>query len=680
MRRLLTVCGLAFLLGFSGATAAKSPPLKPLDVFELEYTADPQISPDGRQIAYVRSSLDIMTDSVRRNIWTVAIDGQNHRPLLSGKDNFVSPRWSPEGRRLAYVTAADGSAQIYVRWMDTGQTARITNLVQAPQAIAWSPDGRWLAFTMFVPGESKPFIAPPAKPEGAKWADPVKVIDQTLYRGDGAGFFKPGYVHLFVVPAEGGSPRQLTTGNYHHAGTPSWTPDSKAIILSANRHDDAQYQPLNSEVYEVTVADGSLRAITNHLGPDDEATASPDGRLIAVTGFDDRRQGYQARQLYVMDRTGANRRSLTATLDRDATSPTWSADGRSLYFLYDDKGDTKLGRVTLEGKVTELATRLGGLDIGRPYGVAAFSLSKTNIPAFVATTPARPAELAVLTNQGSVRMLTALNEEVLGQRELGAVEEMWVKSSADGRPIQSWLVKPPGFDPSKKYPLVLEIHGGPFTNYGPRFSVEMQAYAAAGYVVLYVNPRGSTSYGETFGNLIHHAYPGQDYDDLMSAVDGAIAKGYVDTDNLFVTGGSGGGTLTAWITGKTNRFKAAVVAKPVINWTSWVLGSDLPTFGTLYWFEKFPWEDPEHYWKRSPLSLVANIKTPTMLLTGEADLRTPISETEQYYSALKLQKVDTIMIRVPDEPHALVTRPSHLIAKTQNIIGWFEKYRTRKTQ
>ncbi|HYT59022.1 MAG TPA: prolyl oligopeptidase family serine peptidase, partial [Haliangiales bacterium] len=231
-------------------------------------------------------------------------------------------------------------------------------------------------------------------------------------------------------------------------------------------------------------------------------------------------------------------------------------------------------------------------------------------------------------------------------------------------------------DAQKKYPLTLEIHGGPFANYGDRFTSEIQLFAAAGYVVLYLNPRGSTSYGEEFGNLIHHNYPGQDFDDLMSGVDAVVQRGYIDAGNLFVTGGSGGGVLTSWIVGKTNRFRAAVVAKPVINWYSFVLTSDDYNFFYRYWFPGFPWDHAEHYLKRSPLSLVGNVQTPTMLLTGETDYRTPISESEQFYQALKLRKVDTALVRLPETSHGMDSRPTQVISKVAHILKWFEKYRT----
>jgi dipeptidyl aminopeptidase/acylaminoacyl peptidase len=273
------------------------------------------------------------------------------------------------------------------------------------------------------------------------------------------------------------------------------------------------------------------------------------------------------------------------------------------------------------------------------------------------------------------RRLTRLNDDLLGHKELAAIEEIRFDSSFDGREIQGWVATPPGFDPARRYPLILEIHGGPFANYGDRFAAEIQLYAAAGYVVLYVNPRGSTSYGEEFGNLIHHDYPSQDYDDLMSGVDAVVERGFIDSESLFVTGGSGGGVLTSWTVGKTDRFRAAVVAKPVINWASFVLTADFSALFSRYWFPGPPWEHVEHYMRRSPLSLVGEVSTPTMLLTGEDDYRTPMSESEQYYQALKLRKIDTALVRIPGASHGIAKRPSQLMAKVAHVLMWFEIHR-----
>ena len=675
--RYAAFCAATLFVGLAGAAELPaSQRLHSIDVFQLEYTDDVQISPDGSRIVYVRVSHDIMTDRARRNLWIVNADGTNNRPLRSESKNFSSPRWSPDGSRLAYVSAAEGSPQLYVRWMDSGQTALLTNLVEAPGAIAWSPDGKSIAFTQLVPVKKPPLATPPEKPEGAQWAPPVKVIDSVVYRADGAGYLEAGFQHVFVVSAEGGTARQLTDGEFNDDGPLSFTPDSKTIVFSANRGAEWERDPQESEVFTVDIATQTLTQLTTRDGPDNSPVVSPDGRKIAYLGFDDRLQGYQVTHLYVMDIDGKNARVVTGAFDRDVADPAWSADNRSVYFSFDERGVRKLGAVSLDGKVRTLAEGLGGTDLGRPYTSGGFSVARNGRVAFTHNTTERPADVGLVSGS-ALRLLTTLNDDLLGTKTLGEVRELSWKSSKDQRDIQGWVITPPDFDKAKQYPLILEIHGGPFAAYGPNYTTEMQLFAAAGYIVLYANPRGSTSYGETFGNLIHHAYPGDDYDDLMSGVDTLIAKGNVDVDNLFVTGGSGGGVLTAWIVGKTDRFRAAVVAKPVINWSSFVLTADVNNFFYRYWFGAQPWEKPEEYWRRSPLSLVGNVKTPTMLLTGEADYRTPIAESEQFYQALKLRKVDTVMVRIPEASHGMTARPSNLIAKVDNILAWFEKYRKK---
>jgi acylaminoacyl-peptidase len=651
---------------------------EPLDVFGLEYASDPQISPDGSQVAYVRNFMDVMKDQRRSNLWTIRFDGSEHRPLTTGSRNDRSPLWSPEGKRLLYVSASDGGAQLYLRFMDIGETAKLTQLTESPRGLSWSPDGRWIAFSMLVPAEAEPLAEPPGKPEGAEWAPPVKVIQKMFYRADGAGYVKDGYSQIFVVPAEGGTPRQITRGAFHHGGRLSWAPDGKSIVFSANGSPEWEYEPGNSEVYEVTLADGALRQLTDRQGPDSAPVLSPDGKLIAYTGYDDRYQFYQVSRLYLMNRDGSGARLLTRGLDRDVQDPWWAEDGKGLYFQYDDQGDSKVAHVTLDGEVRALAENLGGTSLDRPYAGGSFSVARNGNFAFTYSRPEHPADVAVGGRGAPVKPVTRLNQDLLDPKELGAVETIWYESSHDRRKIQGWIVKPPGFDPSKKYPLILEIHGGPVANYGGRFAAEIQLYAAAGYAVLYTNPRGSDSYGEEFGNLIHHNYPGDDFYDLMSGVDAVLARGYVDPQNLFVTGGSGGGVLTAWLVGRTQRFRAAASQKPVINWYSFVLTADMNLFFYKYWFPGFPWENAEHYLERSPLSLVGNVTTPTLVITGEEDYRTPISESEQYYQALKLRKIDTALVRVPGASHDIADRPSQLIAKVANILAWFEKYRVKE--
>ena len=644
------------------------------DIFELEWAAEPQIAPDGRRVVFERGGYDVMRDRARSTLWIVNADGTELRPLIDPTREASSPRWSPDGSRVLFVSSVGDRSDLFVRWLDTGQEAKLTHLEESPRGVVWSPDGQSIAFSMFVPDAPKPFVQLPTKPDGANWGPEIKFIDRLQYRYDGRGYLRAGHRHVFVVPATGGTARQLTDGPWDD-GEPRWTPDGSALLFSARRLEDAEYEPLGSEIYEVPARGGAVRALTTRKGPDNEPAVSPDGKLVAYTGFDDRNQSYQVTRLYVMNRDGSGSRLVTAKLDRDVAGITWARDGRSIYFKYDDQGDTKIGVTDLAGNVKTLATGLGGLDLGRPYGVGSFSVARDGRFAFTLTAPDHPADVAVGGPGQRVHRLTRLNDDLFAGKRLASVEEIWFESSFDKRRVQGWIVKPPGFDPTRKYPLLLEIHGGPFANYGPRFTTEIQLYAAAGYVVLYTNPRGSTSYGEEFGNLIHHDYPNHDYEDLMSGVDAVIARGYVDPAQLDVTGGSGGGVLTAWIVGHTKRFRAAVVQKPVINWSSFVLTSDEDALFTRYWFPGFPWDNAEQYAKRSPITYVGNVTTPTMLVTGELDYRTPSSEAEQFYEALKLRKVPTAMVRFPDAPHEISEKPSNMMAKVAYIVAWFDKYR-----
>lgn len=644
------------------------------DLFSLEYVSDPQISPDGSKVIYVRNFKDIMTDKNLSNLWIINSDGSRNRPLTTGNQNDSHPRWSHKGDRIIFKSnKEDDKTKLYMMWMDTRETVPLTNSKETPENISWSRDDQFLAFDMFVEQKKESLIKMPEKPEGAQWNTPPTYIDKINYRSDGRGYLRSGYRQLFTLPVSGGTPRQLTFSEFDH-GAPVWSSNGDLLYFSANFHKEEDHEPQDSEIHQIRVSDGEIKTLTGRYGPDQNPVLSPDGKMIAYTGYDDKHQGYQLTRLYVMNTDGSDSRLLTGDLDRSVQSVQWAESGKGLYFQFNDKGDTKIGYVSLAGKVTVKAEQLGGLSLGRPYNSAQFTVSGNDRLAYTLGGTQHPADLAVHDGKTTKR-LTALNEDLFSFRKLGKVEEIWWESSHDQRKIQGWIVTPPDFDPNKKYPLILEIHGGPFMSYGSVFSAEIQAYAAAGYVVLYSNPRGSDSYGEEFGNLIHHDYPNHDYEDLMSGVDAVIARGYVDEKNLYVTGGSGGGVLTAWIVGKTDRFRAAVVAKPVINWYSFVLYADNPQFFSKYWFPNKPWENPDNYLKRSPLSYVGNVKTPTMLLTGEEDYRTPISESEQFYSALKLENVETALVRIPGASHGIANRPSNLIAKVASILAWFEKYR-----
>jgi dipeptidyl aminopeptidase/acylaminoacyl peptidase len=666
-----------FIFLIENAFAQNKTNLELKDLFNMEYISDPQISPDGTQILFIRNFKDIMTDRDYSNVWISDINGSKIRQLTQGNQRDYAPRWSNDGKKLVFLSNQDDNkVKLYLLYLDTRETITLTNTPTPPSTVSWSSDDTQLAFTQFVPEVNKSLLNIPSKPEGAEWNAPPIYIDQMNYRADGAGYLKPGKNQIFTIGIEGGTPRQRTFTSHNH-GNPIWAKDGKSLFFSANLHENNEFEPANSEIYQLNLTNGEIKALTSRLGPDTEIALSPDGKKIAFIGFDDKYQGYQVRQLYTMNVDGTEVKSLTTTFDRDAENPQWEGNGKGIYFQYDEWGDTKIGHVALTGKIRTIIGGLGGLDLGRPYNVGTFSVSSNNRFAFTKGGAEHPADLAVWNN-GEVKRITTVNDDLFSYRKIGNTEELWWESSFDKKRIQGWIVTPPDFDPTKKYPLILEIHGGPFTMYGPSFAYEIQAYAAAGYVVLYTNPRGSTGYGQEFGNSIHHDYPNHDYEDLMSGVDAIINKGYIDTSNLFVTGGSGGGVLTAWIVGKTNRFKAAVVAKPVINWYSFVLSADSPAFFTKYWFGKLPWEDIAYYHRRSPISLVGNVKTPTMLLTGEQDFRTPISESEQYYTALKLQGVETAMVRIPNASHGLVNRPSMLLSKSASILSWFNYYKDKK--
>lgn len=650
---------------------------QPTDVFQLEWAADPEISPDGRRIVFVRQGYDIMKDDTRSALWIVNSDGTGLRALAGDGMRYSSPRWSPDGSRLLFVSNRSGSNQLWMRWMDTGQEAELTHLAdQSPGSITWSPDGKWIALTLFVPQAHKPMVTMPPSPKGADWGPPWREVDRLHYRQDEVGYLPRGYTHIFVLPVEGGTPRQITFGEYNDA-SPAWSVDGQSLYFSSNRHDEWQYDAANTEIYRVSVDGGEPHVLTDRHGPDNGPTVSPDGRLVAYTGYDDHYLGYQVTHLYVMNSDGSAAREVAGSFDRDFRGLHWSRDGKGLFFQYDDQGDTKIGYVDVStGTVTKLADHVGGVSLGRPYGGGSFTVSNTGVYAFTHTLPDHPSDVAVGGGQPKEpeRRLTDLNANLLGHLALATSEEIHFKSSFDGRDIQGWVLKPPHFDATKKYPLILEIHGGPFLNYGDRFAAEDQLYAAAGTVVLYLNPRGSTSYGQAFGDLIDRDYPDHDYDDLMSGVDAVVARGYVDPAQLYVTGGSGGGVLTAWIVGHTDRFRAAVVQKPVINWYSFVLNADgIATFAK-YWMPGMPWDNLEKYMARSPISYVGHVKTPTMLITGEQDHRTPTDEAEQFYGALKLRKVPTVMVKVPDSGHEIAAKPSNMMEKTLYVLAWFRKW------
>jgi dipeptidyl aminopeptidase/acylaminoacyl peptidase len=632
---------------------------------EMETAGDPQLSPDGTQVIYTRGWVDKLNDRRESALWIMNADGSRNRFLTKGS----GARWSPSGDRIVYTAPGEPKgSQIFVRWMDAeGASSQVTRVDQSPSAIAWSPDGTQISFTMLVEDKNNWTVKMPKAPAGAKWTEAPRIVEQLNYRRDRSGFTDNGYRHTFVVPAIGGTPRQLTSGKYDSAGS-EWTPDGKSIVFSGLRAEEYQWR--ESEIYAVSVADGAVKQLTSRKGPDGNPTVSPDGKRIAYTGYDWTKDTWVDSKVYVMNIDGTNPRLVSGDWDRAPSQLKWSADGNTLYFSAQNEGSQNLYQLPINGS---------GAGTVKPVTTGTHMLSVSDIsPKGVAvgtvTSPTKPADIIAfdLKSPGSLKQLTFVNDDVLAGKKLGEVHEMRY-TSPDGMKVQGWYITPPDFDPSRKYPMQLHIHGGPHSMYGVGFNFGWQEHAANDYVVLYTNPRGSTGYGSAFGNAIMRAYPGKDYDDLMAGVDALLAKGFVDQQNMFVTGCSGGGVLTAWIVGKTDRFAAASANCPVIDWLSFVGTTDGASW--YYNFEKLPWEDPTEHLRRSPLTYVGNVKTPTMLMTGVNDLRTPMPQTEQFYSALKLLKVPTAMVRFNDEWHGTTSNPSNFMRTQLYLRYWFDKHK-----
>ncbi|MFQ5816769.1 MAG: prolyl oligopeptidase family serine peptidase [Terriglobia bacterium] len=686
---------IAALLALLLPLVSQAQPGKPLTadmLFAWTWVADPQIHPDGSLIAYVRITADKRKDNYRSAIWFIRPDGSGHRQLTGGHARDFAPRWSPEGQRLAFLSTRRGKPQIFILDLEQGGEARqLTHQEKGAGNPAWSPDGGSIAFTSFVPKDNPDNdVAMPAKPEGAEWAAPPKVTTRLHYRHDARGYLPNGFTHIFVIPAKGGpqgaprahEARQLTSGDYDH-GAPRWSADGTALIFSAVRTPNPDWDINDPEIFSVSVRTGRIQQLTDHRGPDRNPRVSPDGRFIAFSGYDEHWNSYSLPQLYVMNADGSNLRMLTADWDQsvgggvysDAYAPfggrqtmQWAPDSSGIYFLSGHHGSSNLYFASLEGSLRPI-TR-GAHDL------RSFSLAPNGSVAGILSTITRPYDLCSFTLENrQPRWLTALNAHLLRERKLYTREMFWY-DSFDGRKMQAWLWKPADFDPSKKYPLLLQIHGGPHAMYGEAFAHEYALQASQGYLVLFPNPRGSSGYGQEFGNIIQYAYPGEDYRDLMVGVDELLKRGYVDATRLGVIGGSGGGVLSSWTIGQTQRFAAAVVQRPVINWYSWAGTSDIGYSATRRWFRKPPWEDQEDYMRRSPISYVGNVTTATLVFHSEEDYRCPIDQGAQYYTALKVRQVDAKLVQMPGESHSLriIGRPSHRIARLLHIMKWLDDH------
>ncbi len=669
------------LLATATATLAQEPPatvpaadtlLSVEKYLDWETVADPRISPDGRQIVYTRRWINKLKDTWESSVWIMDVDGGRARHLVDGS----SARWSPDGTRILYLaTGSPRGTQIHMRWMDAeGATSQISHLLKDPGDVTWSPDGKSIAFTMLVdPTSREKFdIDMPREPEGAQWTKPPRIVESMHFRQDRRGFVEEGFKHLFLIPATGGSERQLSRGDWNVGARQigidggaalAWTPDSREILFDGFVGEHTDMRLGESYIYAVDVESGRVRRLVRERGSWAGPSISPDGRTVVFAGHPYTQQTYHVAELYAVGADGEGMRKLAPELDRDAGAITWAADGSRFFFHADDRGTRNLYSATPRGEVRKLTEGTHMLSL--------VSMSRSGVAVGVLSAPHEPGDVVTLDVRSPARMarVTDVNADVLKGVKLGKVEELWF-TSTNGARVQGWVVQPPGFDPSKKYPMIMEIHGGPHAMYNLGFSYMYHNFAANGYVVLYTNPRGSTGYGTAFGNAIDDAYPSVDHDDLMAGVDALVGKGYVDTERMFVGGCSGGGVLSSWAVGHTDRFAAAAVRCPVTNWISFAGTADVALWGYNRFRKPF-WEEPMKWLNHSPLMYAPKVRTPVILMTGELDLRTPMSQSEEYFQALKMAGVPVKLVRFNDEYHGTSSKPSNFIRTQLYMMKWY---------
>jgi dipeptidyl aminopeptidase/acylaminoacyl peptidase len=691
LRQQASACALLALFLARPVGAQERRPITETDLFKFSWIGDARVSPDRRQVAYVRITVNQKDDDYDTALWIVPADGSASPRQLTSGSRDTAPRWSPDGSQLAFLRAPlkDGKpqpSQVFLLDMSGGEARQLSTVARGAAAPAWSPDGRTIAFTSSTGPKDQ------LEKKAGEHESDVRVITRATYRSNGAGYSDPTrHSHIWTVAvAPSGTAadaRPVTSGDFDEQGI-VWSPDGRWIYFTSNRVDEPYYHPPDSDLYAVSPDGGDIVPIASIDGTIASVSPSPDGRRLAFIGTPKNTpvRSFDQPDLFITDATpGSTPRNLTATLDVEigggiggdqraprgagASLPVWSRDGGSLFVVASEHGNANIKRIDVTSGRVEPYTR-GNQDV----------MSYTPVPgtdrlAVVISTPTNIGDLFIADSTGALAQITKNNDELfktIAQRE---PEAFWF-TSFDGRKIQGWILKPPDFEEGRKYPLILEIHGGPHSAYGNTFTHEFSWMAAKGFVVLYTNPRGSTSYGQEFANVIQFNYPGDDYKDLMAGVDELLKRGYVDEKRMGVTGGSGGGVLTNWTIGHTQRFAAAVSQRSIADWAGFWYTADFTLFQPT-WFRAAPWQDPQDFIRRSPITYIANVTTPLMLIEGEADYRTPPADGgEQMFRALKYLKKPVVMVRFPGESHELSRSglPWHRVERLQHIVGWFEKY------
>ncbi len=680
-----------FSLTFVLATAAQARFITEKDLFRFQWIADPQLSPDGSKVAFVRVTIDEKKDRYETSIWTVPTQMATAPRQITSGPSDSAPRWSSDGKILAFLRSVEKEgkpqpAQIYIMPLDGGEPHELTSLSRAIDSIAWSPVTHRLVFT----ARTKPEDSEEKKKSDEKeHVSDVRVINQAVYRSNGPGYLDPTRaVHIWTIEVpeadEAPKPKQLTVGDFSE-DDPVWSPDGSRIYFTSNRVYEPYYDRRDTNLYAIPASGGELVKVADIEGPISDAAPSPDGKWIAFRGsLNNRVHSYEQPDLFVIGTAaGSQPRNLTASYDYDVLSgltgdqaapraargsrPLWSSDSKTIYITTAEEGKVNLERVD------PASGRIEPWTSGK-HDIMNFAVRGGRAVALMST-PTMIGDLFLIDEKGDFMRLTNVNEKLFSEITLTEPEEFRYKSF-DGKSIEAWIQKPPDFDPAKKYPMILNIHGGPHAAYGYTFDHEFQWMAAKGYVVFYPNPRGSTTYGQEFGNIIQYRYPGDDYKDLMAGVDAMVARGFIDSKKLGVTGGSGGGLLTNWTVTQTDRFAAAVSQRDIADWADFWYVADFTLFQPT-WFRKAPWEDAEDYKARSPITYIQRVKTPLMLIEGEADYRTPpMAGGEMMFRALKYRHIPTVMVRFPDESHELSRsgKPWHRVERLESIVGWFDQW------
>jgi dipeptidyl aminopeptidase/acylaminoacyl peptidase len=670
------------------------------DLYKIKFLSKPRISPDGQHVAFVVTTIDEHKHEYRSSIWVAPTAGGEARRFTGGTANAYSPCWSPDGRWLAFVSDREGEGepaeedtqeqkkqgkdkpQIWLIPGDGGEAHQLTFMPHGASNPVWSPVSQRLVFSAAVGPLDE-------ETEDGKPLPRVRVIDRLLYRLEGTGFIYDKRQHLFLVDVAGGEPVQLTDGDWDDKD-PAWSPDGTRIAFASSRGEDRWRLPC-PDIYTLSINNGQageLRCLTGGTHSCYSPSWSPDGKSVAFLAKPRLRSGNHS-ELFIIAAgvQSASPRCLTSEFEGSCSdwtnsdmtneqlmpAPVWSPDGKTLYILAAQRGSTRVYAIASEGAGKQPPTLTPGNTHVRDFSIdqsrstmAALIEDPTHVAEIFVCSTASPAEL---------RQLTGFNDALFDELALATPEYM-PYTGVDGWPMDGWILKPRDFDAGRKYPLIVEIHGGPNTQYGYGFMHEMQMLVAAGYVVLYTNPRGSIGYGRDFALAVRGAWAEKDSLDIMAGVDALLQKGYIDEQRMGVIGGSYGGFMTSWLIGHTDSFKAAVADRGVINRFSFFGSSDIGWDFTDDDMEVPPWDDPERYMRASPITYVKHIHTPVLIIHSESDLRCSIEQSEQLFAALKYLGREVLFVRFEGQNHGLSRNghPRLRLERLRHIKAWFEKY------